>query len=127
MVQLKVTSFNVRGLRNEIKRRKIFNFLHEHKFDVIMLQETHSTRDDCRFWEAEWGGKIFFSHGSSAAKGTAILIRKNLNVLINHEHADADGRVVAVSFVFEEIEFCCASIYAPNVDDVNFLYLCSLR
>ena len=63
-VSYNVISLNVRGLRNRVKRRSIFCFLKDQKCDVYFLQETYSKPKDENIWRSEWGGDIFFSHGS---------------------------------------------------------------
>lgn len=120
MVNLKVTSFNVKGLRQEFERRKIFNYLHENDFDIIMLQETHSTKDIEKFWTAEWGGKIYYSHGESNSKGVAIMLNRNLNTNVNNVNADEDGRQISIEISLENIVIACTCIYAPNIDDDQF-------
>ena len=51
-------SLNVRGLNKMIKRRQIFQWLHQQKPDVVFLQETYSSAQNLKSWEAEWGGKL---------------------------------------------------------------------
>ena len=46
MANIKVGTFNVKGLHNNKKRRKIFQHLHQRQFDIICLQETHSEIKD---------------------------------------------------------------------------------
>lgn len=124
MVDFSVVSYNVRGLGDEKKRRKIFNYLHEKKWDIVLLQETHSTVAKESFWTNEWGGRIFFSHGTSSAKGVAILLKKNSPFVLKHLNKDDEGRVIAVSLEFDDVQIQCVSIYAPNVDDVScFKYM----
>jgi exonuclease III len=41
MENIDVLSVNVRGLNVDEKRKKIYNWLLESKFDIILLQETH--------------------------------------------------------------------------------------
>ena len=77
MSDLKFASLNVRGLRNENKRRAMFNYLRRPKYDLICLQETHSNVGDEMLWKAEWGGQIIMSHGTQNSKGVAVLIQKN--------------------------------------------------
>lgn len=120
MVNIRITSFNVKGLRKEIKRRKIFHYLHELKIDIALLQETHSTIHDEKFWTAEWGGKIFFSHGESNARGVAILIKKNIGASFGPIYVDHDGRVVSVAISVDGIDFSCTSVYSPNIDNEKF-------
>ena len=75
-MSLSILSLNVRGLRNNLKRRAIFNFCRD-RANVICLQETHSTEKDELQWALEWGGPIYFSHGNSDSKGVCILIDRN--------------------------------------------------
>ena len=75
--KLKIGTFNVRGLADHHKLRKILHYLHIKEFNIIFLQETHTTKITARKWRTIWGGRAFFSHGSSNSKGVAILIHKN--------------------------------------------------
>ena len=56
---LPIVSFNVNGLKNNLKRKTIFHFLKNKKFDFIFLQETHSSDTDEKLWKCEWGGIYF--------------------------------------------------------------------
>ena len=76
---LTIVSFNVNGLRNNLKRKTIFHFLKMKKFDFILLQETHSNQTDEKLWKCEWGGDIFYSHGTNHCNGVAILVKNLLN------------------------------------------------
>ena len=77
---LRIITLNVRGLRNENKRRSIFNYYRK-RADIICLQETHSTEVDEKCWRNEWGGIMLFSHGESNARGVAILVCKGCPVM----------------------------------------------
>ena len=69
-----IVSYNVRGIANWNKRAKILKFLRDNIFNVIFLQETHSTRKCEKVWKTQFGGQIFYSHGESNACGCAIMI-----------------------------------------------------
>ena len=59
-------SYNTKGLRQENKRVKIFNFLKEKVADgIIMLQETHSIDSDLENWSNELNYYIFLNSGTS--------------------------------------------------------------
>ena len=62
-------TLNVRGLRNPVKKRSIFCFLKDQKCETYFLQETYSELSDEIIWRSEWGGVIFFSHGSTLYRG----------------------------------------------------------
>ena len=69
-----VLSLNVRGIRDQIKRRSIFSYLKVQKANIYFLQETYSERADENIWRKEWGGELFFSHGTKHSKGVCTLI-----------------------------------------------------
>ena len=55
------------------KQKEIFLYCKHMKFDIIMMQEVHSELNNEPIFQSEWGGKIIFSHGTTQARGTAIL------------------------------------------------------
>ena len=72
-MKISLLSLNVRGLRNQVKRRSIFSFLKDQNCDIFLLQETSSEPKDESIWKSEWGGAMFFSHWSTHSKGLSIL------------------------------------------------------
>lgn len=122
----KVVTFNVNGIRDSKKRRLIFNHLHHIKADIVMLQETHSSVKDEKIWKAEWGGQMLLNHGTTAARGVAILIKKKFPIKILRTAKDNDGRVLAVAVLISGFEYVLSSIYAPN-DDVPEFFVEAFR
>ena len=55
-----ILSLNVRGIRDQLKRRSIFAYLKDHSPKIIFLQETYSEPSDEMIWKSEWEGEIFF-------------------------------------------------------------------
>ena len=108
---LNAVSFNARGLNKSIKRRKLFRWLHLRKFDVIFLQETYSDVNLEALWRAEWGGEIFFAHGSKHSRGVMILFRPSLSKEVLNVTADKNGRFLIVNTIVDEDEFCLVNIY----------------
>ena len=120
MTSLRIGTYNVRGLGEFSKRRKLFYYLHDKEFDLVALQETHSTKKCERRWRTEWGGRIIYSHGESNSKGVAILIKRNAHIKITYQESDKDGRYVILSTMIESKQINFVSLYAPNVDDPEF-------
>ena len=50
-------TLNVRGLNKSRKGRQLFRWLHQQQSDIIFLQETYSSFQTIKMWEAEWGAK----------------------------------------------------------------------
>ena len=109
-------SYNVRGLRDNKKRRKLFLYFQNHKYDFILLQETHSTVIDIITWKKEWGGDIYFSHGSRHSKGVMILTKPSTNDVVNSVVEDPNGRYVILNMNVNGTGIELINVYGYNVD-----------
>ena len=115
---IQIVSLNVRGLRDPVKRRIIFNY-YRSRGNVICLQETHSSLKDECIWEAEWGGRIIFSHGTNSSRGVCIMFKKDIGYRIVNTQSDTSGRNLLCEL--ENIDdpqkrLVVSNIYAPNQD-----------
>ena len=121
--KLKLLSLNVRGLRNVNKRRAIFSYLKAQKAAILCLHETYSSAEDEKVWSAEWGGKIFFSHGSIHSKGVCILLNPSSTLLLRSIQADSEGRFLILKATIDDNSFFIVNIYAPTDyrDQDNFI------
>ena len=61
MDNLKIFSMNVRGLRNDTKRQKVFQWLKNKDCSLYLIQETHSSPDINEKWKNEWHEASYFS------------------------------------------------------------------
>ena len=113
---IKFLSLNVRGLSNFHKRRAIFSWCRKQKSDLIFLQETHSTIERQDQWRKEWGAPVLFSHGSTNARGVAILINNSLNITIQQSEISSDGRFIVLKADINNETYTIANIYGPNKD-----------
>ena len=117
MSKIDIATYNVRGLANLKKRREIFHYLNKKYENIIYLQETHSVKKcECR-WRSEWGGCIYYAHGSHNARGVAILTKKNTNIKIKHQDIDPSGRFLILKAIINKQEVLLVNIYAPNNDN----------
>ena len=118
MVDLKVVSLNTRGMRNGIKRRKLFRFVKvRHKADVVLFQETHCDNKVEEIWSNEFGNKIIFANGESNARGVAIALNKKVANDVTEIIRDINGRYLIISVKINGLLYCIANIYAPNEDN----------
>ena len=120
MGNLKIGIFNVKGLRNDLKRCKVFQYLHQRQFDIICLQESHSIQRDQKRWKAEWGGEVIFSHGTSESRGVTILIKKKCPVNLGKIDRDEEGRILVCELTHEGLHFILTNMYAHNKDEPQF-------
>ena len=82
------------GLGAGNKRYALYTMaLHEH-LDFVFVQETHSTEDRARQWEREVPGANFiWAHGSSSARGVALMYIPNINIKAEKVKSDNDERL----------------------------------
>ena len=114
---LKVSSLNVNGMCEPVKRSKVLQLLKESQSDIILLQETHS------FSLNEWEGASYCSFLSNYSAGTAILINKGFTGTVSPFHISDDGRLVALDIDYGGSQLRVVSIYAPNISsDRKFFF-----
>ena len=110
----------MRGLRDDKKRRAIFNY-YKKRADILCFQETHSDLNTQKIWRTEWGGVCFFAHCSSASAGVCILINRNFYCNVNKVLIDHKGRYVICELIMEnDTKLTICAIYAPNTDSPSF-------
>ena len=113
-INFKIISLNERGLNNSIKRRKIFNWLHRQTAHCYFLQETFSTEQSINIWRLEWGGNIFYSHGSNHSKGVMILVNPRYQLEVMRSTKDKYGRSIILKIKLDIQNLVLAIVYAPN-------------
>ena len=113
-------SQNVRGLQDNNKRRGIFHTFQLSKFQIFLLQETHSDAQCEQQWKNEWGGEIYFSHGTTNSRGVCVLFKNNFSRIIHRTYADNRGRFIIVDIEINNLRLLISTIYGPNRDDPDF-------
>lgn len=116
MEGLKILSLNVNGLNVRTKRRAIFDRIRSLNAHVCLLQETHSTDSIAAIWEAEWGGKILFNHGSASSRGVAILFKPGFLPSVTTEVSDYEGRFLLLDISDNLSSYSVGTVYAPTQD-----------
>ncbi len=118
MAELNCMSLNARGLRDGKKRREIFRWLKRYynaRESFVFLQETHSSEEDHELWKTEWGGDIVYAHGTTSARGCAILCPSNLsNFEFIDKWNDNEGRICVLNMKVNNELHCLINIYAPT-------------
>ena len=117
---LTIASLNVRGLRDNTKRREVFNWLRKKNYSAYMLQEVHCTENTNHVWSAEWGYQAIFSTYKSNKAGVCILFNNNFDFQIEKTYTDPQGRFIICDIKTNEKCFTLGNIYAPNEDNPTF-------
>ena len=128
MDKLRILSFNVKGLGDKLKREKIFNFTKQKVNEgIILLQETHSSREKCDSWSKEFDGNCFFNHGTSNSKGVAILLTLDQDYkVLKYEHY-GEGRLQILSIELEDQKYLIVNVYNPNTEKEQVAFLSKLN
>ena len=79
MDSFKIQSRNVDGLGDNVEGRKLFQLLLNCEEEIFLLQETHSSIELENLWRSEWPGTIFFCHGTTKSRGTAIFFKETFS------------------------------------------------
>ena len=113
-------SLNARGLNNAVKRQKIVSYLQQLQADIAFIQETHLKNDSVNYLKRNWVGQLYHSRFNAKARGTAILIHKNVVFQAEDVIADTNGRFIIVTGQLFSLPVILVNIYAPNFDDHVF-------
>ena len=118
---LRVTSLNTNGLGLQTKRRAIFDE-YRTTSDILCLQETHCTEEIEQIWSNEWGGCAFYSHGTSSARGVAILVNRRKYINVKQIKKDTGGRFLIMDFESDGLSCTLVNLYAPKYRLSWFFY-----
>ena len=78
-------------------------------------------------WEAEWGGKVLFNHGTTHSKGVMILLNPKLDYKIEKITQDKNGRFIIAKLITEDMHFILVNVYSPNVVNQQVLFFKDLQ
>ena len=96
--ELKSVNLNVRGLNDQDKRCKVFQWLTDINSDVTFLQETFCTEKLVSNFNSNWQGVIEHAISDSPhSRGVCILFKGNNNVIVENKHASEDGRILLLN------------------------------
>ena len=109
-------TLNVRGLRDRIKRKNIFEFCRDKGSNIVFLQETYSTVEVEEKWKSEWNGQLLFSHGTNHSKGVLVLISPNINMKIRNVSIGENGRYIIMKLEYQQSTFLLVNCYFPTRD-----------
>ena len=112
---LHLISLNVRGLRNNYKKRKVFKWFQEQNVDIVLLQETHFDKKTVNCNNMLWKGEMYHSFGTTNSKGVSILLKRGFDTKdITCKYIDEEGRIIILSLYYNKKVFNLINVYAPN-------------
>ncbi len=123
-----MTTFNVRGCRDPMKRARIREFFKSHRNSLVCLQETHcKDEEEANNWGNEWirGDPSVWKNSSTTnvannfttrSRGTMVLADNSQIELLDHKIL-MEGRVIFTLFQIKEFGIdrtILVNVYAPN-------------
>lgn len=118
---IKYISWNIKGVNNPVKRKRVMTHLKGLNANVAFLQETHLRTGEHFRMRRDWVGQVFHSNFHSKSRGAAILVDKSTPFVASEVIADPKGRYVIVTGKLFSTPLVLASVYAPNWDDTSFI------
>ena len=126
-INLKIASFNCRGLNCDLKRKLIFERFGQSDATIICLQETKLKPDEEFSYINEWDkGQAIFNSVDGGKSGTAVLINSN-EVSIGHPIVDQAGRIIAVDIIIDGNVLRLINTYFPNNPNEQYKFIYDLQ
>ena len=120
MSEIKILSFNARGLGNQEKRRDVLDYLRRLRNDIYLLQDTHLAEEKTCYFNTLWHGACYHSYGTHNSRGTSILFNSKTQHKILHEEHCPDGNfTILVCEILSNI-YTLVNLYGPNEDRPAF-------
>jgi len=113
MSTLRLGTLNINGARESGKRTMLYELIRQKKYDVMMVQETHSDVKNEREWKMEWDGEVILSHKNSSSGGVAVLFQKHIKPISYEVEHIVEGQLLKVRVKFEKFVLVFVNIYAP--------------
>lgn len=117
---LRIITWNVKGLRNPVKKQRVLSHLARMKCQVALLQESHLKLQDLTSLRKQWVGEMFCSPAVNNKNGVIILFHKSLNVTLLNEFTDANGRWIYLDVKVNGHQLSFCNVYGPNNIDLAF-------
>jgi exonuclease III len=129
-MKIKSLSFNIRGAKNKLKRKALFDYFKKEKFHFICIQETHiESLFEANIWRNHWQNKIILSNSKPNSAGVAILLDRKINY--NSVYVDNEGRLIIINCKLNETDnnenFTLINVYAPNNQNLREKFFEKLR
>ena len=98
-----------------MKRQSLFHWSKDNRIDILCLQETFSTKDNCSSVYNDWEGETYHSlSDSSHSRGVSILIWSGFEYNFLSCNRSQDGRRIILNIECDNEILCIVSVYAPN-------------
>ncbi len=109
MKTMKIVSYNVNGINNPIKRKKLLHQLKKETGNIIFLQDPLEHEKLKKLTKAQ----VYYSSYKSSKRGVAILIMPQIAFTLEKLITDKEGRYVMVIGKVEDVMVSFMNVYDP--------------
>lgn len=113
MASLKLVIWNVRGVRDPIKRSAVFAQLKKQRADVVVLVETHAEGSVQKTLKRPWMGWAYHSVHTTHSRGVSILVTKTTHFELQGSETDPEGRYVFLKVKIHGDPILLLAYYVP--------------
>ncbi len=115
-------------MRDQIKRKTVFNWLRNLQLDIVFLQETHChlKKEEYR-WGKEWDGQTIWSRGTNRSRGVTVLFNRSVKYDVRNTVTDPNGRYIIFDLYIEDMKYKFINVYAPNSEYERVVFLNKLN
>lgn len=117
---LRALTWNVRGLNDHRKLRKVLAYLKRKEIDIALLQETHLPTDSPMLRSKGLIDNIHAAGFTTNARGVLTLINPRSPYTFAPLDTDKDGRFVITRCKGKGLDLLVVNIYGPNYDCPEF-------
>ncbi|KAF7704191.1 hypothetical protein HF521_021263, partial [Silurus meridionalis] len=110
---INICSWNVKGVQNPVKRKKILNYLKKEQIHIAFLQETHLTDSEHIQLKRDWVGQVYGSSFTSKSRGVVILVNKCIPLTDINTYSDKSGRFILLKATLAGQPITLMNVYIP--------------
>ena len=116
MDEFKICSLNVRGFKNNLKRKTMIRYLKKQSYDIIALQETYINNDEARKFEREMGFIYHHTSGIGRSRGLVTAFSRKIESNSVKLIFKTDRILISEIHLKNKRNFI-VNIYAPCADE----------
>ena len=116
-----IMSWNVNGLGDVVKRKRVMMKLKKEKNQIYFLQETHMSKEEhLKLKKFGYRNVYYSSFNGGRKRGVIILISNTVTFDFEREIKDKEGRYIIVLGRLDSEPVTLVNIYAPPESDRSF-------
>ena len=111
-MELIISTSNIRGTNDSMKRQQISRWMHQSKIDILALQETFVS-DSLQSWPEFRNCDNFHSAGTNHARGVSVIVMKRPGLVCTCHDSGPLGCYIILSVQCDKAAFHLTAVYAP--------------